>query len=187
MTEPPCVAAFGVAPTEVCDDTLLTTSDVDPVEPANVLSPEYVPVIVSVPAGAADELHEPPPPDNVAMQRGVEPVVNVTVPPGVPPTLDVTVAEYRTEVPTVTGLRLPTAVCDGSLTTRLVFPSDAAKLVSPEYAPEIGSVPTGAADEVHVPLPFDNVAMHSGVDPVVNVTVPVGVGNPATFVVTFAE
>ena len=51
------------------------------------------------------------------------------------------------------------------------------------------SVPTGAAAlELHDPLPFaDNVAMHSDVDPVVKVTVPVGVGSPGTLVVTVVE
>ena len=51
----------------------------------------------------------------------------------------------------------------------------------------IGSVPAGAAGELHVPLPFDSVAVQSGVDPVLNVTDPVGVGNPVTLVVTVAE
>ena len=78
------------------------------------------------------------------------------------------------------------AVCDDALlTTRDVVPVDPAKSVSPEYAPEIVSLPTGAAEELHVPLPFNNVAVHSGVDPVVNVTDPVGVPDP--FGVTVAE
>ena len=37
------------------------------------------------------------------------------------------------------------------------------------------------------PPPFDSVAVQSVVDPVVNVTDPVGVGNPVALVVTFAE
>jgi hypothetical protein len=51
------------------------------------------------------------------------------------------------------------------------------------------SVPTGvAAEELHEPLPLDiNVAVHSDVDPVVKVTVPVGVGSPGTLVVTVVE
>jgi hypothetical protein len=73
------------------------------------------------------------------------------------------------------------------LTTRAVVPLEAVKLVLPEYAPEIGSEPIGAAEEVHVPLPFDSVAVHSGVDPVVKVTDPVGAGNPVTAVVTDVE
>jgi hypothetical protein len=44
----------------------------------------------SVPRGAAVELHEPLPLDNVAVQSGVDPVENVTDPIGLPP---VTVAE----------------------------------------------------------------------------------------------
>ena len=89
-----------------------------------------------------------------------------------------------TEVPTVTGLGLaPIAVCDDALpTTSEVVPVEPANTLSPEYTPVIGSVPTGAAEELHVPLPFDSVAVHNGVDPVVNVTEPVGV--PATPVVT---
>ena len=94
-----------------------------------------------------------------------------------------------TEVPTVTGLELtPIAVCEGSSTTRDVVPKDPEKLASPEYAPEIVSVPIGeAAEELHDPLPFANVAVHSVVEPVENVTDPVGVGNPVTFVVTVVE
>lgn len=70
---------------EVCDGALLTVraGDVDPAEPANTPSPEYVPVIVSVPTGAADELQVPVPPDSVAVQRVVDPVLNVTDPVGV--------------------------------------------------------------------------------------------------------
>lgn len=59
--------------------------------------------------------------------------------------------------------------------------------MSPEYAPEIVSVPSGAALELHVPLPFDNVAVQSVVAPVVNVTDPVGPGTPVALVVTVAE
>jgi hypothetical protein len=87
------VAGFGLAPIEVCVGDLLTTRLVVPVEPANTLSPEYVPEIVSVPIGAAEELHEPLPFDNVAVQSGVEPVENVTDPLGVPVAVDVTFAE----------------------------------------------------------------------------------------------
>ena len=93
-----------------------------------------------------------------------------------------------TRFPTVAGLGLaPIAVCEGSSTTRLAVPLDPEKLGSPEYAPEIVSVPNGATVELQEPLPFDNVAVHSGVDPVVKATDPVGVGNPVTLVVTMAE
>jgi hypothetical protein len=51
----------------------------------------------------------------------------------------------------------------------------------------IVSVPTGAAEILHEPLPPDNVAVQSGVDPVENVTDPLGAGKPVTFVVTVAE
>jgi hypothetical protein len=86
---------LGLAPTEVCDVALLTSSVVVPLEPENTMSPEYVPVIVSLPAGAAEELQEPLPPDNVAVQSGVDPAENVTDPVGVgcPVTVVVTVAE----------------------------------------------------------------------------------------------
>jgi hypothetical protein len=73
------------------------------------------------------------------------------------------------------------------LTTRLVALVDPANTVSPEYVPEMVSVPTGAEEELQEPLPFDNVAVQSDVDPVVNVTDPVGVGNPVVLVVTVAE
>jgi hypothetical protein len=185
---------LGVAPIAVCDDTLLTTRDVVPVEPANTASPEYVPVIVSVPAGAAAELHEPEPPDNVAVQSDVEPTANVTDPVGVgcPVTFVVTVAEYVTEVPTVTGLGLaPIDVCDGGgglFTTSVVVPVEPENWLSPEYVPEIVSVPTGEAEEeLHDPLPPDNVAVQSDTEPVENVTDPVGADNPVTVVDTVAE
>jgi hypothetical protein len=51
--------------------------------------------------------------------------------------------------------------------------------------PEIVSVPTGAAEELHEPVPFVNVAVQSGVDPAENVTEPLGV--PVAVDVTFAE
>ena len=93
-----------------------------------------------------------------------------------------------TEDPTVTGLGLaPIAVCEASSTVSVVVPSDPEKKVSPEYVPEIVSVPNGAAEELHVPLPFASVAVHSGVEPVVKVTDPVGAGNPLTAVVTDVE
>jgi hypothetical protein len=168
---------------------LLTTRLVVPVEPANTLSPEYVPEIESVPIGAAEELHEPLPFDNVAVQSGVEPVENVTDPLGVPAAVDVTLAEYVTETPTVTGLGLaPIEVCVGDRelsTRRLVVPLDPENTVSLEYVPEIVSVPTGAAEELQEPLPLDNVAVQSGVDPVEKVTDPLGV--PVTVDVTVAE
>ena len=44
----------------------------------------------SVPIGAAEEVHEPPPLINVAAHSGVVPVENVTDPLGLPP---LTVAE----------------------------------------------------------------------------------------------
>jgi hypothetical protein len=187
VTEAPTVTEDGLALIEVCVGSLLTTRLVVPFDPANTVSPEYVPEIESVPIGAAVELHEPLPFDNVAVQSGVEPVENVTDPLGVPVAVDVTVAEYVTETPTVTGLGLaPIEVCVGSLlTTRLVVPVDPANTVSPEYVPEIESVPIGAAVELHEPLPFDNVAVQSGVEPVENVTDPLGV--PVAVDVTFAE
>ena len=89
------MAGFGLAPIEVCvgDRELSTTKFVDPLDPENTVSPEYVPEIVSVPIGAAEELHDPLPLDNVAIQSDVDPVENVTVPLGVPVAVDVTVAE----------------------------------------------------------------------------------------------
>jgi hypothetical protein len=48
------------------------------------------------------------------------------------------------------------------------------------------SVPTGAEAELHDPLPFDRVAVQSGVNPVEKVTEPLG-ENPVTFVITVAE
>ena len=69
---------------DVCDGALFTVrgGDVVPVEPANTLSPEYVPVIVSMPTAAAEELQVPLPPDSIAVQSVVDPIVNVTEPVG---------------------------------------------------------------------------------------------------------
>ena len=64
---------------------------------------------------------------------------------------------------------------------------DPANTPSPEYVPVIVSVPTGATEELHVPLPLDRVAVHKAVEPVVNVIEPLGVGRPVPFVVTVAE
>ncbi len=94
----PCVTEAGVAPIDVCDGALLTTSGVIPVEPTNTESPVYVAEIVSVPTGASEEVQEPEAPvpalDNCAVQS-VDPVENVTDPVGLdnPVTLVVTVAE----------------------------------------------------------------------------------------------
>lgn len=160
-------------------------------DPKKLVSPEYPPEIVSVPPGAAEEVQEPLPFDNkVAVHSDVDPVVNVTVPVGVgaPVTPVVTVVEYVTEEPSgaAFGVALTEVCVVAGFTTRLVVPLDPVKLVLPEYAPEIVSVPPGAAEELHEPLPPDNVAVHNEVDPAVNVTVPVGV-NPVTPVVTLVE
>jgi hypothetical protein len=84
VTEEPSATGLGLAPIDVCDEAWLTTSAgvVVPVEPMNTPSPEYDPVIVSVPTGAAEELHHPPPNDSVAVHSGVVPAVNVTDPVG---------------------------------------------------------------------------------------------------------
>jgi hypothetical protein len=76
---------------------------------------------------------------------------------------------------------------DAWLTTRLVDPVDTEKLASPAYAPEIVSDPNGAAEELHEPMPPDKVAVQSDVAPAVNVTGPLGAGNPVAVVVTVAE
>jgi hypothetical protein len=73
------------------------------------------------------------------------------------------------------------------LTVSVVVPDDPEKTLLPEYVPEIVSLPAGAAEEGHEPVPLDNVAMQRVLDPALNVTVPVGVGAPTTVVVTFAE
>ena len=65
--------------------------------------------------------------------------------------------------------------------------SETENMPLPEYVAEIVSVPAGAAEEPQEPLPPDSVAVQSVVDPVVNVTEPLGVGTPEAFVVTVAE
>jgi hypothetical protein len=69
-----------------------------------------------------------------------------------------------------------TPVCVGALVTvSVVVPVEADNPAPPEYVPKIRSVPSGAAVALHEPLPLDNVAVHSDVDPVENVTDPLGV------------
>ena len=70
----------------------MTTRVVVPLDPETMLLPEYVPVTVSVPTGAAEELQEALPPDNVAVHSDVDPDEKVTDPLGVPVPVD-TVAE----------------------------------------------------------------------------------------------
>jgi len=63
-----------------------------PSEPVNVPSPEYVPVTVSLPAGAVEATQLPEPDTRGAVvHRVVPPIVKATEPVGVPPPL--TVAE----------------------------------------------------------------------------------------------
>ena len=83
MTEDPCATGLGVVVTDVWLAAFETLTVVDPVE-ADTPIPEYVPKTRSLPTGAADELHEPLPPDSVAVHSGVDPVENVTEPLGVP-------------------------------------------------------------------------------------------------------
>ena len=70
-----------------------------------------------------------------------------------------------------------------ALTTSEVLPDDGSKVVSPEYEPSTGSVPVGALVAEHepvavVPDPADSVAVHMAVEPMVNLTVPVGTDVP---------
>jgi hypothetical protein len=80
---------------DVCDDALLTTRGVVPVEPENTVLPAYVPVIVSFPTGAVEEVQEAVPLENVTVQSCVDPAENVNEPLGVgtPVAVVVTVAE----------------------------------------------------------------------------------------------
>jgi hypothetical protein len=72
------------------------------------------------------------------------------------------------------------------LTTRVVVPVELENEPLPAYVPEIASLPAGAAEEVHDPLPLDNVAVQSDVDPVEKVTDPLR-ENPVILGVTVAE
>ena len=189
MTGDATVAGLGLAPIAVWEASP-TTRLVVPVDPVKLVSPEYAPEIVSLPAGAVVEWHEPLPFVNRAVQSVVDPVVNVTDPVGVgsPVPTGVTVAEKVTEAPCPAGFGLaPMDVCvDAGLTVRPVEPLEVEKSLSPEYAPDIVSLPTGAAVELHEPLPPVNGAVQSVVDPAENVTDPVGVGSPVA-AVTVAE
>jgi hypothetical protein len=73
------------------------------------------------------------------------------------------------------------------VTIREVDPDEPENTASPAYVPVMVSLPAGAAEEGHEPLPPDKVATHSTVDPDLNVTDPVGVGTPVAPVVTVAE
>jgi hypothetical protein len=64
------------------------------------------------------------------------------------------------------------------LTSSVVDPVEGDNPIWPEYVAKTKSVPTGAAGELQDPLPLANVAVHSDVDPVENVTEPVGVRTP---------
>jgi hypothetical protein len=83
VTGDPIVTGLGLAVTDACVAAFEMLTVVDPVE-ADVPLPEYVPKTRSVPTGAADELHEPMPPDSVAVHSAVDPVEKVTDPLGVP-------------------------------------------------------------------------------------------------------
>jgi hypothetical protein len=73
------------------------------------------------------------------------------------------------------------------LTTRVVVADELENTPLPEYIPEIVSVPAGAPAELHEPVPPDNVATQSVVDPVEKVTEPPGVGTPVAVVDIVAE
>jgi hypothetical protein len=64
------------------------------------------------------------------------------------------------------------------VTVSVVDPVEADSPIPPEYVAKTVSVPMGAADELQEPLPLDSVAVHSDVEPVENVTDPVGVIMP---------
>jgi hypothetical protein len=189
VTALPAFTGFGVAVMDVVvAGGGLTVRGAVPDEAAKRLVLRYTPVTVSVPTVAAVELHCPVPFERIAVHRLVEPTENVTEPMGVPDAV-VTVAPYVTGSPefVVPG----TAVIDvsvegGGLMTRRVL-LDPENTLSPEYVPVIVTLPSGVSAELHDPVPFDSVAVHSGVEPAVNATAPVGVGIPATDVVTDAE
>jgi hypothetical protein len=75
-----------------------TPSGAVSLEVRKFVSPLYVAVIVSDPAGAFDALHDPLPKASVIEHSGCAPTVTATLPVGVPPDED-TVALKVTEVP----------------------------------------------------------------------------------------
>jgi len=98
-----------------------------PDDAEKIESPEYVAVIVSLPAGAlaAVQLADP---DTRApvVHRLVEPVVKLTVPVGVPDP-DVTVAEYVTDEPWLVDVGVTeAAVVEGYVTTTEALPTEPA-------------------------------------------------------------
>jgi hypothetical protein len=74
-----------------------TLKDIVPSDGENSESPEYDPVTVSLPGGAAVDVQDPAPAERLAEHIVVDPTVNVTLPVGIPdPVADVTMAEYVT-------------------------------------------------------------------------------------------
>ena len=74
--------------------TTETVNGVPAWDGANVESPEYLAMTMSVPRGALEETQEPEPPDNVAVHILEVPMLKLTVPVGCPdPEVGATVAE----------------------------------------------------------------------------------------------
>jgi hypothetical protein len=85
VTDLPYVDEVGfVATTVSVAAVVATVSVVVPEDVEKLPSPEYAPVIVSVPLGALVAEQEAEPPLSVAVQRVVDPIVNRTLPDGVP-------------------------------------------------------------------------------------------------------
>ena len=85
-------------------------------------------------------------------------------------------ALYETDVPKgVGGLVVSMVVVPSCATVTDVVADDAKKLGSPPYDAVTLSVPAGAVVTMHEVLPLTKGTAHSVTEPVVKVTVPVGV------------
>ncbi len=147
--------------------------------------PAYVPVTVSVPTGALDAVQLARPessgPDVVHKVR--PPMEKVTAPVGFPPSDKTDVAVKVTDEPAtaVVGRTEIAVVVGARFTTMVVVPEEAVNVLSPEYVPVTVLLPTGRAVEVQLPDPETrSPVVHKTVEPILNVTVPVGVPAPDT-------
>jgi len=136
-----------------------------------VVSPLYVAVMGSLPAGSEDVVVAATPPVSVDVPNVVAPLVNVTV----PVTPVGSVAVKVTDWPGVEGFNEETRVTAGVIlaTTWVSVAVAELLLVSPLYVAVMGSLPVGSEDVVVAATPPVSVDVPKDVAPLVNVTVPV--------------
>jgi hypothetical protein len=136
-----------------------------------LVSPLYVAVMGSLPAGSEDVVVAAIPPVSVDVANVVAPLMNVTV----PVTLAGSVAVNVTDWPGVEGFTEETRVTAGVVlaTTWVSVAVAELLLVSPLYVAVMGSLPAESEDVVVAAAPPVSVDVPKVVAPLVNVTVPV--------------